>query len=101
MTRAFTKVAFSEAVKAVQSRCGTGDHCARIETREPMDDRLSDGLKAYIAGLDSFMIATANRAGWPHAQHRGGAPGFLKVINDRSWASSIMPATSNISRSAI
>lgn len=84
MTRAFAELAFSDAAKAAQSRHGTRGHCARIEAREPANNRLTDDLKAYIAGLDSFVIATANSAGWPHAQHRGGPRGFLKVLDDRT-----------------
>jgi hypothetical protein len=41
---------------------------------------------SFIAAADSFFIATASRDGWPHMQHRGGPPGFLKVLDDRTLA---------------
>ncbi len=35
---------------------------------------------AFIAEMDSFYLGTVNRDGWPYIQHRGGAKGFLKVL---------------------
>lgn len=86
MTRAFTALSFSPAVKATQARYGAREHGARLEQREPANDRLNDDLMAYIAGADSFFIGTASRDGSPYIQHRGGPPGFLKVLDDRTLA---------------
>jgi predicted pyridoxine 5'-phosphate oxidase superfamily flavin-nucleotide-binding protein len=86
MSRAFTALGFSPAVKAVQARYGVREHALRIEQREPANDRLNADLTAFIAAADSFFIATASRDGWPHVQHRGGPPGFLKVLDDRTLA---------------
>ena len=86
MTRAFTRLAFSPAVKATQTRYGSREHGERTENREPVRDRLNDDLTAYIGAADSFFIGTASRDGWPHIQHRGGPPGFLKVLDDRTLA---------------
>jgi uncharacterized protein len=41
---------------------------------------------AFIAARDSFFMATVSETGWPYVQHRGGASGFLKVIDDRTLA---------------
>jgi len=30
---------------------------------------------------DTFYLATVSETGWPYVQHRGGPPGFLKVLN--------------------
>jgi predicted pyridoxine 5'-phosphate oxidase superfamily flavin-nucleotide-binding protein len=35
---------------------------------------------AFIAGTDSFYLASVNQDGWPYLQHRGGPKGFLKVL---------------------
>lgn len=86
MARAFTALAFSPAVKAAQSRHGVREHGARLEQKEPANDRLTAELMRFIAAADSFFIATASREGWPHLQHRGGPAGFLKVIDDRRLA---------------
>ena len=86
MTRAFTKFAFSPAVKAAQTRYGAREHGERLEQKEPARDRLNDDLIAFIGAADSLFIGTANSDGWPHVQHRGGPPGFLKVLDDRTLA---------------
>jgi predicted pyridoxine 5'-phosphate oxidase superfamily flavin-nucleotide-binding protein len=86
MTRAFTAFAFSPAVKAAQARHGVREHGARLEQKEPANDRLTPELMRFIAAADSFFIATASREGWPHVQHRGGPAGFLRVFDDRTLA---------------
>jgi predicted pyridoxine 5'-phosphate oxidase superfamily flavin-nucleotide-binding protein len=40
----------------------------------------------FIAALDSFYVGTINESGWPYIQHRGGPPGFLRVINETTLA---------------
>jgi uncharacterized protein len=86
MTRAFTQLAFSPAVKAAQTRYGAREHAERIERQAPSRDRLNDDLIAFIRATDSFFIGTASREGWPHVQHRGGPAGFLKVLDDHTLA---------------
>jgi predicted pyridoxine 5'-phosphate oxidase superfamily flavin-nucleotide-binding protein len=39
-------------------------------------------LAEFIAEMNSFYLATANAAGQPYIQHRGGPPGFLKVLDE-------------------
>lgn len=86
MPRAFTQLAFSPSVKAAQTHYGSRELGELTENREPARDRLNDDLAAYIGAADSFFIGTASRDGWPHVQHRGGPPGFLKVLDDRTLA---------------
>ncbi len=86
MTRAFTTLAFTPAVKSTQARYGAREHGAQIERKDPPRDRLTDDLRDFIAGTDSFFIASASREGWPHVQHRGGPAGFLKVLDERTLA---------------
>ena len=49
-------------------------------------DRFSDDEKNFIAGRDSFYMATTSESGWPYVQHRGGPAGFLKIIDDKTLA---------------
>jgi uncharacterized protein len=86
MSRAFTQLSFSPAVKDAQARYGAHEHGRRIEDKEPANDRLTEDLKAFIASAASFFIGSANREGWPHVQHRGGPGGFLRVLDDRTLA---------------
>ncbi|MEQ1784777.1 MAG: pyridoxamine 5'-phosphate oxidase family protein, partial [Hyphomonadaceae bacterium] len=34
-----------------------------------------------IAERDSFYVASVGETGWPYVQHRGGPPGFLKILD--------------------
>ena len=43
-------------------------------------------LADFIAGVRSFYLATANKDGQPYIQHRGGPPGFLRVLDARTIA---------------
>jgi uncharacterized protein len=43
-------------------------------------------LTEFLIDLDMFYLGTANADGQPDIQYRGSAPGFLKVIDDRTLA---------------
>ncbi|HXZ17106.1 MAG TPA: pyridoxamine 5'-phosphate oxidase family protein [Roseiarcus sp.] len=47
-------------------------------------DRFPANEAAFIAERDSFYLATVSQVGWPYIQHRGGPPGFLRVLDDRT-----------------
>src|SRR5262249_59689335 len=40
----------------------------------------------FLARLDMFYLGTASAEGQPYIQYRGGSPGFLKVLDDRTLA---------------
>ncbi|MDC7684624.1 pyridoxamine 5'-phosphate oxidase family protein [Asticcacaulis sp. BYS171W] len=44
--------------------------------------RFTDAEVAFIAGRNSFYMASVSENGWPYVQHRGGPAGFLKVLDD-------------------
>ncbi len=86
MTKPTSDVAFTETVKAIQERKGSRKGYARMEDKGGWADRVTDDLAAFIAARDSFYMATATADGQPYIQHRGGKPGFLKVLDDRTLA---------------
>ena len=45
---------------------------------------MTPDLAEFLAGLDMFYLGTANAEGQPYIQYRGGSPGFLKVLDDRT-----------------
>ncbi|MGV7778848.1 pyridoxamine 5'-phosphate oxidase family protein, partial [Mycobacterium kansasii] len=51
-------------------------------------DPLTDDERDYLNERDSFFLASVGATGWPYVQFRGGPPGFLRVIDDRTigWA---------------
>ena len=44
--------------------------------------RFTDGEAAFITARDSFYLASVSQTGWPYIQHRGGPPGFLRMLDD-------------------
>ena len=79
-------IAFTPSVKAIQSRKGSRGAYARMETGEGWATTISDDLAAFIAEQTSVFLATANAAGQPYIQHRGGPPGFLRVLDESTIA---------------
>jgi uncharacterized protein len=77
-------VAFTPAVKAVQSRKGSRASYARMERGEGWQTTVTEELAEYLADLDMFYLGTVNADGHPYIQYRGGPPGFLKVIDEHS-----------------
>jgi predicted pyridoxine 5'-phosphate oxidase superfamily flavin-nucleotide-binding protein len=79
-------IAFTPSVKAVQERRGSRKGYARMETKGGFATTIDPNLAGFIAGIRSFYLATANKDGQPYIQHRGGPPGFLRVIDDKTLA---------------
>jgi len=77
-------VAFSPAVKAVQSRKGSRDRMAEMERDGSWETRIVAQLADFIAAQRSFFLGTASAAGQPYIQHRGGPPGFLRVLDEQT-----------------
>lgn len=77
-------VAFTPTVKAVQSRKGSREGYGRMEERGSWQSRITPELAAFVAAQTSVFLATANADGQPYIQHRGGPPGFLRVLDDRT-----------------
>ena len=83
--REFTSdIAFTPAVKAVQARKGSRQQYARAERGRGWQSTVTPDLEGFVAGLDMFYLGTATADGQPYIQYRGGSPGFLKVLDDRT-----------------
>jgi predicted pyridoxine 5'-phosphate oxidase superfamily flavin-nucleotide-binding protein len=80
-------VAFSESVKRIQRERGSRGAYERMERqRGGFATTLTPEIAAYIEERDSAYLATANAAGQPYVQHRGGPPGFIKVLDSKTIA---------------
>lgn len=87
MAHAFAQIMFTPRVKAVQAQRGSRGAYEEFEEGEGLDwDRLGPEEAAFVAARDSFYMASVSETGWPYVQHRGGPPGFLKVIDERTLA---------------
>lgn len=77
-------VAFTPSVKSVQARKGLRPAHRHIEERGGWRTDITPDLAAFVAAQTSVFLATANREGQPYIQHRGGPPGFLRVLDERT-----------------
>jgi predicted pyridoxine 5'-phosphate oxidase superfamily flavin-nucleotide-binding protein len=74
-------IVFPLSARRMQERFGSRAAYAKRDQLETGFPRAVDeGLAAFLAELDSFLIATATPDGRPYIQHRGGPKGFLRVL---------------------
>lgn len=77
-------VAFTPAVKSVQTRKGSRQPYARMEQKGSWQTRITPELAGFIAAQTSIFFGTASANGQPYIQHRGGPAGFLRVLDDKT-----------------
>jgi ferredoxin-NADP reductase/predicted pyridoxine 5'-phosphate oxidase superfamily flavin-nucleotide-binding protein len=84
MARAFAKIAFTPNVQAAQARMGSREAYRSAELGAAEAVELSTYEVDFISERDSFYQGTVSENGWPYVQHRGGPPGFLKVLGPQT-----------------
>jgi len=65
----------------------------RFDTRR-LADALEDGVrtamrasdKRFIQTRDMFFLSTVDHNGWPTVSYKGGAPGFIRIVDDTTIA---------------
>ena len=79
-------IPFSPAVKAAQAARGSRDGYARRLARRDFAREITPDLAQFLAERDHFYLSTASADGQPYLQHRGGDPGFVVVLDERTLA---------------
>jgi hypothetical protein len=83
MPHRFAEIAFTPTVKKVQEQLGSRTAYARMEdVPESMNQNLSEAEAGFIAARNSLYMASVSETGWPYIQHRGGPPGFVRVLDE-------------------
>ena len=77
MADKFMQLMLTPAVQQAQDKY-FGKH--QVVENAPETDPLTRSEAYFIASRDSFCMATVSETGWPYVQHRGGPPGFVKVL---------------------
>lgn len=77
-------IAFTPAVKTIQANKGSRASYERMEESGSWKTTVTPELTAFLSELDMFYLGTANAAGQPYIQYRGGSPGFLKPVDART-----------------
>ena len=85
MANGFLDIATTPAVLAAQAANGSAGLYDKVGGHRPVD-RFGPAEAEFIAQRDSFYMASVSETGWPYVQHRGGPPGFLKVLDDTTLA---------------
>lgn len=83
MARNYLATHFTPAVLAEQARYYGK---AQVVPRSDGGDLLGPDEAAFVAERDSFYIASVTETGAPYLQHRGGPPGFLQMLDERTLA---------------
>lgn len=93
MRHAFANIAFTPAVREVQARDGSRAQYARAfeSGDEVRNAELGPDEAAFIHAQRSFYMATVSETGWPYVQHRGGTPGFLRVVDAKTLTFADLP----------
>src|SRR5919198_1725945 len=86
MPQRFAELMFTPTVRAAQARYG--GKADRLLTASEPNDRLGPDEAAFLRERDGFHLATVGETSWPYVQFRGGPPGFLQVLDERTigWA---------------
>ncbi|PKQ04115.1 MAG: pyridoxamine 5-phosphate oxidase, partial [Alphaproteobacteria bacterium HGW-Alphaproteobacteria-11] len=83
MPHHFAEIAFTPTVKKVQEEMGSRSSYSRMESAPAqVNYRLTEAEAGFIAGRNSFYMATVSETGWPYIQHRGGPTGFVRVLDE-------------------
>jgi predicted pyridoxine 5'-phosphate oxidase superfamily flavin-nucleotide-binding protein len=86
MTHQFAEITFTDSVKAAQDQVGSRAQNERLHQNFGPNDQLTSREIDFIMHRDTFYLATVSETGWPYVQHRGGPPGFLKVLGANQLA---------------
>lgn len=79
-------IAFTPTVKAIQTRKGSRRGYEQVEQRGGWRTDITEDLAGFIGEQNSMFFATANAAGQPYIQHRGGPPGFIRILDKNTLA---------------
>jgi predicted pyridoxine 5'-phosphate oxidase superfamily flavin-nucleotide-binding protein len=78
-------VTYHEGSRELQDRFDTRRLADRLDERTVRETIDADD-RAFIEGCDMFFLATADAEGRPQCSYKGGAPGFVHVLDERTIA---------------
>jgi uncharacterized protein len=84
MRKKFTEIAFTSGVKTAQTRYGSREIYEKFTQQGITEDILTESEIEFIQARDGFYLGTVGSNGYPYIQFRGGATGFLKIIDEKT-----------------
>jgi predicted pyridoxine 5'-phosphate oxidase superfamily flavin-nucleotide-binding protein len=76
---------YGPGARALQDRFDTRRLADRIGERL-VRDRLTDEDRAFVERMDMFFLATVDTLGRPSCSYKGGEPGFVRVLDEKTIA---------------
>ena len=76
---------YHDGSRRLQDRHDTRRLADRIEERL-VHDTIGEDDRVFIEARDMFFIATADAEGRPQCSYKGGEPGFVRVLDERTLA---------------
>ncbi|WP_112490619.1 pyridoxamine 5'-phosphate oxidase family protein [Streptomyces bacillaris] len=86
MTSRYAQLLFTPPVQLHQEHHGSRRNYAAMAEGPAVADRLTAAEATFAAASTGFYLATTGSTGWPYVQHRGGPPGFLRALDERTLA---------------
>ena len=86
MSQAFSDIAFTPKVRAMQTQMGSRSAYAPLDHTDDVRAELTASETGFIQASDGFYQATVSETGWPYVQFRGGPKGFLQVLDNKTIA---------------
>jgi uncharacterized protein len=77
-------VTYQPAQRALQEQFDTRRLADRLESGTT--EEIGPAHAAFIEGRELFFLATVDADGWPQCSHKGGAPGFVRVLDEHNLA---------------
>lgn len=74
---------YHEASRILQDRFDTRRLADRIESRK-IADRIDEEDREFIESRDMFFLSTVDHRGYPTCSYKGGDPGFVRVLDERT-----------------
>jgi len=77
---------YHEGSRRLQDRFDTRRLASRLDERFVQRRTIDAADKAFIERQDMFFLATADADGRPNCSYKGGDPGFVRVLDERTIA---------------
>jgi predicted pyridoxine 5'-phosphate oxidase superfamily flavin-nucleotide-binding protein len=84
MGNRFAELTFTPSVQAQQEAHGSLRQYQRMQQGVEFGSYLGPYETAFIQERDGFYMASISETGWPYIQFRGGPPGFLHVLDEKT-----------------
>ena len=77
---------FNSGQRELQERFDTRRLADTLAAHPLYSPEIDEAARRFVEGADMVFIATADAAGLPDCTYKGGEPGFIRVLDDRTLA---------------